>query len=165
MLTANIEEGGRGEKSPVSSVKYILARESERGCRIPSEFRFGQYRFRYARMTTTAAINRLPETNGNVVTSWIPLESAWPQQPDCTSALWNYYKNIVAAWDPGYGVSANTDVTCHPKAVTTWWLQERLGPNTETVVSLGPINCPEDYYTATERVQDSSSTLVACCPS
>lgn len=109
-------------------------------------------------------MNRLPETNGNVVTSWIPLETAWPGNPDCANLQWNYHDTIIAGYDPGYGVTAS-DVTCHPKAVTTWWLQERLGPNTETVVSLGPITCPEDYYTVTQRAQDPSSTLIACCPS
>ncbi|RYP70609.1 hypothetical protein DL771_005322 [Monosporascus sp. 5C6A] len=109
--------------------------------------------------------NRLPETNGNVVTSWIPLESGSPANSECGDVRWNYVGNIIAAWDPGYGVSVDRAVTCHPKAVTTWWLQERLGPNTATTVSLGPIDCPENYYTATQNVQDSSSTLIACCPS
>ena len=109
-------------------------------------------------------MNRAPEKHGDVVTSWIPVESAFPARPECTDKLWNYAQDIIAGWDPGYGVSANLDVTCHPKAVTTWWLQERLGPNTETVVSLGPVTCPEDYTTAATRVEDASSTLVACCP-
>ncbi|RYP52782.1 hypothetical protein DL768_002133 [Monosporascus sp. mg162] len=109
--------------------------------------------------------NRLPETHGNAVTSWIPLESGLPPNSECGDLRWNYWGDIVAAWDPGYGVSVDGDVTCHPKAVTTWWLQERLGPNEATTVSLGPMDCPENYYTVTETVQDPSSTLVACCPS
>ena len=109
-------------------------------------------------------MNRAPDTTGAVVTSWIPLESAFPARQECTDKLWNYVGDIIAGWDPGYGVSANFDVTCHPKGVTTWWLQERLGSNSDTVVSLGPVTCPEDYTTATTSAKDISSTLIACCP-
>ncbi|RYP81439.1 hypothetical protein DL770_005915 [Monosporascus sp. CRB-9-2] len=109
--------------------------------------------------------NRLPETHGNAVTSWIPLESGLSANSECGDLRWNYWGDIIAAWDPGYGVSADQALTCHPKAVTTWWLQDRLGPNEATTVSLGPMDCPENYYTATQNVQDSSSTLIACCPS
>ncbi|RYP19333.1 hypothetical protein DL765_003415 [Monosporascus sp. GIB2] len=101
--------------------------------------------------------NRLPETHGNVVTSWMPLGSGRPANSECADLRWNYHGDIIAAWDPGYGVSADQAVTCHPKAVTTWWLQERLGPNTATTVSLGPMDCPENYYTATQNVQDSTT--------
>ncbi|RYO84551.1 hypothetical protein DL764_009315 [Monosporascus ibericus] len=109
--------------------------------------------------------NRLPETHGNAVTSWIPLVSGWPANSECADVRWNYWGDIIAAWDPGYGVSADPTLVCHPKGVTTWWLQERLGPNEATTVSLGPMDCPENYYTATQNVQVSSSTLIACCPS
>ncbi|RYP31408.1 hypothetical protein DL767_005808 [Monosporascus sp. MG133] len=111
------------------------------------------------------SLNRLPETHGNAVTSWIPLESGFPVNSECGDIRWNYWGDIIAAWDPGYGVSADQALTCHPKGVTTWWLQERLGRNEATTISLGPIDCPDNYYTATQEIQDSSSTLIACCPS
>ncbi|KAI2625751.1 hypothetical protein GGR54DRAFT_513131 [Hypoxylon sp. NC1633] len=109
-------------------------------------------------------MNRLPETNEGVVTSWIPIPTAHPHQPGCESMLWKFVPNILAAWDPGYGLSVQTDVTCHPKPVTTWWLQDRLGPISDTIVSLGPVTCPQDYFTATVSAKDASSTFVACCP-
>ena len=50
--------------------------------------------------------------------------------------------DTLAAWDPGYGISVDTKVKCVPSAETTWWDQFRLGLNSLTVVSLGPITCP-----------------------
>ncbi|KAI2606514.1 uncharacterized protein GGS25DRAFT_533594 [Hypoxylon fragiforme] len=94
-------------------------------------------------------MNRLPETNKGTVTSWIPIPTAHPHQPGCDKYWWKYVPSIIAAWDPGYGVSVQQDATCLPKPVTTWWLQDRLGPIHETVLSLGPMTCPQDYYTAT----------------
>ncbi|KAI1657336.1 hypothetical protein F4813DRAFT_361102 [Daldinia decipiens] len=109
-------------------------------------------------------MNRLPETNTGIVTSWIPIPTAHPHQPGCENSLWKFVPTIIAAWDPGYGLSVGGVTTCHPKPVTTWWLQERLGPIRETILSLGPITCPSDYYTATVSAKDASSTYVACCP-
>ncbi|KAI1467980.1 uncharacterized protein F4812DRAFT_459262 [Daldinia caldariorum] len=109
-------------------------------------------------------MNRLPETNGGIVTSWIPITTAHPHQPGCENFVWKWATNVIAAWDPGYGVSVKTDATCHPKPVTTWWLQDHLGSNRQTVFSLGPVTCPSDYYTATMSAKDASSTYVACCP-
>ncbi|OTA96489.1 hypothetical protein M434DRAFT_8932 [Hypoxylon sp. CO27-5] len=109
-------------------------------------------------------MNRLPETNRGTVTSWIPIETAYPHQPGCDNYLWKYVPSIIAAWDPGYGISVKTDATCLPKPVTTWWLQDRFGPIQDTVLSIGPITCPQDYYTAKASAKDTSSTLIACCP-
>ncbi|KAI1140526.1 hypothetical protein F5Y05DRAFT_320477 [Hypoxylon sp. FL0543] len=109
-------------------------------------------------------MNRLPETNRGIVTSWIPITTAYPHQPGCDDYLWKFVPSVIAAWDPGYGVSVKTDATCLPKPVTTWWLQDHFGPIQETVLSIGPVTCPQDYYTATASAKDTSSTLVACCP-
>ncbi|KAI5861257.1 hypothetical protein GGS23DRAFT_577781 [Durotheca rogersii] len=109
-------------------------------------------------------MNRLPETNDGIVTSWIPIPTTHPSQPGCENLIWKYVPNVIAAWDPGYGIEVRKDVTCHPKAMTTWWRQDQLGANKETVMSLGPVTCPQDYYTATASAKDASSTYVACCP-
>ncbi|KAL7623253.1 hypothetical protein AAE478_006934 [Parahypoxylon ruwenzoriense] len=109
-------------------------------------------------------MNRLPETNAGVVTSWIPIPTTHPSQPGCEKWLWEYVPNVIAAWDPGYGVEIRTDATCLPKPVTIWWMQDHLGPIRETIFSLGPVTCPQDYYTATASAKDLSSTYVACCP-
>ena len=72
--------------------------------------------------------------------------------------------NAIAGWDPGYGLDVAPDTTCHPKPVTTWWNNGRLGGNSLTIVSLGPMSCPEAYSTARTSVKDQYSTMVACCP-
>ncbi|KAI1211679.1 uncharacterized protein F4807DRAFT_458574 [Annulohypoxylon truncatum] len=109
-------------------------------------------------------MNRLPETNTGTVTSWIPISTAYPHQAGCDEYFWQYVTDTIAAWDPGYGISVRTDATCLPKPVTTWWLQDRFGPIKETILSIGPVTCPQDYYTATASAKDASSTFVACCP-
>jgi hypothetical protein len=109
-------------------------------------------------------MERPPETNSGTITSWIPLTTAFPSQPGCESSLYKFVPETIAAWDPGYGLSADRELTCLPKPATTWWLQDLHGKNTDTVLSIGPITCPQAYYTATESVKDASSTLIACCP-
>ncbi|KAI1380736.1 hypothetical protein F4677DRAFT_196371 [Hypoxylon crocopeplum] len=109
-------------------------------------------------------MNRLPETNSGVVTSWIPVPTVHPHQAGCENLLWQYVPNVIAAWDPGYGIEVDTKATCLPKAATTWWLQDRFGPISDSVFSLGPVTCPQDYYTATVSAKDATSTFIACCP-
>jgi len=104
-----------------------------------------------------------PETNLGVVTSWVPITTAYPSVQGCDQLYWSVVANTVAAWDPGYGLDV-ADSSCLPRAATTWWDQDRIGRNPETVLSIGPITCPEAYHTAKTSVKDSSSTLVGCCP-
>ncbi|KAF3908193.1 hypothetical protein AA313_de0202252 [Arthrobotrys entomopaga] len=105
-----------------------------------------------------------PETHGGVVTSWIPIGSASPSSSGCESLYWSYVQSTLAAWDPGYGISVDSNARCVPPAVTTWWDQGRLGGNSLTVISLGPITCPSAYATVTTTIENQSSTFVACCP-
>ncbi|KAI0134107.1 hypothetical protein BJ170DRAFT_184961 [Xylariales sp. AK1849] len=116
-------------------------------------------------MNSSVETYKAPETHEGIVTSWIPITTEFPTAPGCSEALWKWIPSILAAWDPGYGVYVDQQTTCLPKPVTTWWLSDRLGNNPYTVISLGPVTCPEAYYTATSSIKDSSSTFVACCPS
>lgn len=106
-----------------------------------------------------------PETHGGVVTSWLPITTAYPTQKGCDQSFWSYVPTVIAGWDPGYGISVDPNLSCLPEAATGWWDQERLGRNTETRYSVGPITCPEAFTTATASAQDATSTLIACCPS
>src|SRR5271167_705514 len=105
-----------------------------------------------------------PETHGGTVTSWIPVGTAFPSSSGCESLYWSFVQSTLAAWDPGYGISVDTNVKCVPPAATTWWDQDRLGVNSLTRVSLGPITCPSAYMTVTTIIENQSSTFVACCP-
>ncbi|KAL4781236.1 hypothetical protein BJX76DRAFT_363757 [Aspergillus varians] len=107
-----------------------------------------------------------PETNGNAVTSFIPLTTAFPSSSGCGS----YFRlngPSLMAYDPGYGLEIDTDVRCAPPAVTTWWEQALLGGGGEyhTGVSIGPMTCPEAFTTVVTSVKDGTSTLAMCCPS
>lgn len=74
--------------------------------------------------------------------------------------------DILAAWDPGYGLFVKPGVvSCHPPQVTSWWDAEHMSVNIRvTQISLGPVTCPQAYYTAATSVNAGKSTLVACCP-
>ncbi|KAJ6259078.1 hypothetical protein Dda_5975 [Drechslerella dactyloides] len=107
-----------------------------------------------------------PETSEGTVTSWIPLETAFPSSSGCESIFWSA-QGTLAAWDPNYGIFVNTSVKCIPPAATTWWGQAILGQNSLTRLSLGPITCPSAYKTVTTiNVANigGTSTFVACCP-
>lgn len=119
--------------------------------------------------TTQASITvyKPPESRGGTITSWIPLITPYSILPECTSALmrWDTAEAVIA-FDPGFGISVDHRSQCGPKAVTAWWDQDRLGPNIETITSLGPLlACPEPYVQVATSVLDASSTLVGCCPS
>lgn len=113
--------------------------------------------------TTSAATTPLPETNARTVTSWIPVTAAWPSQSGCAEALMDI-GGLIVAWDPKFGISVNTNLDCLPPAATNWALQSDLGSQGNTISSLGPMVCPEAYYTVTTSVKDQDSTFAAYCP-
>ncbi|KAG8162867.1 hypothetical protein KVR01_007345 [Diaporthe batatas] len=110
---------------------------------------------------------RPPEFSTGTLTSWIPLITPYSMYAtDCTSAFWRWRpEGTPVAWDPGYGISVDPNLRCVPEAVTTWWDQNWLGSNSETVVSIGPLTCPDPFTTAATISEDASRTRVACCPS
>ncbi|KAM0809064.1 putative kinesin light protein [Seiridium cardinale] len=112
----------------------------------------------------TPTAYKAPETNGGIVTSWAPVTTDFTAASECSSLQFANNPPVIAGWDPGYGVSFDSPYTCHPKAVTTWWLAALLGTNANTVFSLGPITCPPDYTTAGSSSKDATSTMVFCCP-
>jgi hypothetical protein len=102
-----------------------------------------------------------------IVTSWLPVTTAWSAPTACASIIWEGYPPNLALNDPGYGIYVDPSVTCLPPAATTWWEQGHSSYGTgagTTTFSIGPIVCPQAYTTATTSVYDSS-TFVACCPS
>lgn len=110
---------------------------------------------------------RPPESSTGTVTSWIPLITPYSMYVEkCSSAFWRWNDDgTMVAWDPGYGISVDTNLRCVPEAATTWWNQELLGPNTETIVSIGPLTCPDPFTQAATQIEDASRTRIACCPS
>ncbi|CAM1509530.1 Fc.00g032690.m01.CDS01 [Cosmosporella sp. VM-42] len=125
-------------------------------------------------MSTTTAAATLAftthpaELNGHILTSWIPMTTAWPSSSGCESSFWKYVPQTLAAWDPGYGLFAQLGLSCLPPEMTSWWNAGSIMSTVDldsTQYSIGPIVCPEAYYTATTFVNAGSSTQVACCPS
>ena len=118
------------------------------------------FSFPHKKMATTTYP---PVTHGGTVTSWIPLTTAFPYSQGCESCFWSYVQSTLAAWDPGVGISADTNLHCVPPAVTTWWDQDRLG-DLLTTTSIGPLTCPESFTTGATSVENGISTWIACCP-
>ncbi|KAF2435221.1 hypothetical protein EJ08DRAFT_656845 [Tothia fuscella] len=110
---------------------------------------------------------RGPETHSETITSWLPVTTAWPLHSGCDQSYWMEIigaENTILAWDPGYGASVDGSWTsCLPAEATAWW--QGVGANSETQIRLGPLVCPEAYYTATTTSENAESTFVACCPS
>lgn len=108
---------------------------------------------------------RPPESRSGTITSWIPLVTPYSMFADgCPSAfLGQADGDSIIGWDPAYGISIDKNMRCMPEAVTAWWDQDRLGPNSETVTSIGPLICPEPFKQV-HTLGDASSTKVACCP-
>ena len=111
------------------------------------------------------------ELNKGVLTSWLPLTTAWPAHPACSTKAWVRFSQIipsVAEWpyiyDPAYAETVDDSVTCLPPRATSWWQGANTHTNPVTSYSLGPIVCPEDYTTATTTVVSTGSTSVVCCP-
>jgi hypothetical protein len=107
------------------------------------------------------------ETNGDSVTSWIPLTAVFTPPPGCESTfrlIGDPGSGVLMAFDPGYGLDVDTAVKCAPSAVTTWWEHGRLGENEKTRVSIQPLTCPYLWTTVATMVRDSSTTQAMCCP-
>lgn len=109
-----------------------------------------------------------PETNSGIVTSWLAVASAWPAVPQCSTEIYSQIGTgdglAAIAFDPVFGESISTQVTCLPPFATSWWNQQAQTP-LQTVTSIGPLVCPQLYTTAATSALNSASTFVACCPS
>jgi hypothetical protein len=107
-----------------------------------------------------------PETNGEDVTDWVPLTTAFSWSSACTGSYRLDGPSLVA-FDPGYGLDIDPNVACQPPAVTTWWEQARLGVESQgghTAASLQPMVCPRSFITVASSIKHNSSTLAMCCP-
>ncbi len=110
-----------------------------------------------------------PETNSDIVTSWLPVTSAWPIVPECqTGGIYSQSSSNVGAihiaYDPFYGIIIDKPLTCLPPYATLWWGESTATP-LFTKTSLGPLVCPVAYTTAYSSTINAQSTYIACCPS
>lgn len=106
------------------------------------------------------------ETNGDAVTSWVPLTTVFTPSTGCES-FYRLNGPSLVAFDPGYGLDIDTAVKCVPSAVTTWWEQKRLGFGgaDHTAISIQPLTCPRLWTTVATFIKDTSTTQIMCCPS
>ena len=115
-----------------------------------------------------------PETISGVVTSWLPITSAWPASTQCSyfysrqgsGAIFNPPLPFGAtAFDPLFEQRHfEIQLECFPPAVTASLSQaDLISPS--TISSIGPLVCPQLYTTAVNSVHNSLSTWIGCCPS
>jgi hypothetical protein len=112
-------------------------------------------------MSAASNVPKPSETNAGTITKWVPVTTAFPSGSGCAQAIISAQSGNLTGWDPGYAITVDASVQCWPEEARTWWDQQ----NPTATISLGPVACPEAYYTATSSVKDDSSTLIACCPS
>ncbi|RDW89090.1 hypothetical protein BP6252_01122 [Coleophoma cylindrospora] len=107
------------------------------------------------------------EVNGGRVTSWLPMTTAPPAAPACSTVIYEA-GTMLLAYDPYLGLSIDPRMICLPPEATLWWEQSYQASVSSTTIattiSLGPIVCPDGYVTAETSTLDATSTLVACCP-
>lgn len=108
-----------------------------------------------------------PETVNGITTSWLPVTSAYPYLPGCSSAFFLYPGQPLppVAFDPGLGYFAGDTLSCDPPAFTSWHELEHQNPDGFTTLSIQPIVCPAAFTTAATAIRSESSTNVMCCPS
>ncbi|CZR56129.1 uncharacterized protein PAC_06017 [Phialocephala subalpina] len=107
-------------------------------------------------------------TVGGGVTAWLPVPTAWPLQPECSTQLiraWEANGANPIAFDPAYAsVSPTTVSPCLPTEFTASWKQATTtSPATTTL--LGPtFVCPAAYESVGDLLVQSMQMLL-CCPS
>ena len=133
--------------------------------------------------------NYPPETNNDLVTSWLPLTTGWSvyDQPRCSSFYVLYLqgesegvrnpKGLVTsrfvAFDPLWEIAQDFEPPldqyppCVPHEVATsmkqyWTPLASVDRRAQT--SLLPLRCPDAWSTVATYVRSSISTQVMCCP-
>lgn len=114
--------------------------------------------------STSAVAYRPPELNSETVTSWIPLTTPYSMGLGCSSTF-RSWAGSLSAWEPSYNALLPETSRCVPLPVITWWNQGNLGSNSKTVLSIGPLTCPQPFTQASSIPMDASSTQIFCCPS
>lgn len=108
------------------------------------------------------------EVVSGVTTAWLPVTTAWPSNSQCETAMYNLRELPTLSpvlYDPYYGQQINALLSCLPPQATSWWRSGNNDGTRSTIISMGPIVCPEMYTTALTQTLNSLSTFVACCPS
>ena len=105
-----------------------------------------------------------PEVNRGILTSWLPVPTSWPSNPECSTAIYSQMgsNGVAIAYDPFYGTFIDPKVACHPTVVSEMWDGT---DSPQTVLSLGPFQCNGEYTTAATSKIDEQTTFIACCPS
>ncbi|TAQ87491.1 hypothetical protein B7494_g4192 [Chlorociboria aeruginascens] len=115
-----------------------------------------------AAATVTVSVHPA-ETNSGTITSWIPLATAYPIVPSCTTAFYAPGAldiGVLYLFDPN-NHNALFPTHCLPPEMTSWWNQN----NTNTITSIGgPFLCPLAYSPVYSETSGTSS-FTACCPS
>lgn len=121
--------------------------------------------------SASAPADRQPYTKAGEVhsgtsTSWVPLITSNAVDPRCSSNFYSpdgVYRDLIA-FDPR--LEAIAGITCLPRKAADWLTQAAPAPgaNGGSITSLGPMQCPEAYSTASLSSKDESSTRVCCCP-
>jgi hypothetical protein len=138
---------------------------------------FTQVLFIVAMTATTSPFTL--ELNNGTLTSWLALTTFTPNAVAsvCSSAVYfvpganasnqaSFQEGgfLVRAFDPWYYQFVEQNIDCLAPQQTSWWNWPG-GPNSSTILNLGPFACPTFYTTAATSSINAQTTEVACCPS
>jgi hypothetical protein len=114
--------------------------------------------------TSTAPATGVLPVRVDLPTTFLPLSTAWPNNPKCSSYIYQGLYSSLIAFDPIYGRDIDSAAAdCLPPEAISWWWWKDEDP--AAVTSLGyDFTCPEAYYTATKIGADAMRTQIFCCP-
>ena len=123
-------------------------------------------------MKTASMSSYGPVTNAGVVTSYLPLTTAWPFSAGCSTQILSddvpgysapYYLYFN---DPRYPSVVPQQPTCLPPQISSWWYQTTQDSIT-TLLGGYTFLCPSAYstvYSSAGTTTGSVTTTIGCCP-
>lgn len=113
--------------------------------------------------TTTFSAESLTVVSG-ATTAYLPVSTAWVSVEACSTQIYQAQDAFFIAFDPYYGQNIQTTlrIPCLPPEATSSWQQT----NSATTTVLGPtFVCPSAYTSVLNRVVNSFTNQLLCCPS
>ncbi|KAF4631627.1 hypothetical protein G7Y89_g6510 [Cudoniella acicularis] len=113
-----------------------------------------------------------PITGSGTVTSYFPLNSAWPSTAACSSLFLDNdpggFGGQLFAFEAHYASIVALAPTCMPPEASPWWSQVFTTPSvplTTTLLGGYSMLCPEAFSTVYSNSTDTITTTIGCCPS
>ncbi|CZR61548.1 uncharacterized protein PAC_11445 [Phialocephala subalpina] len=99
------------------------------------------------------------------VTEWLPISTAWPARPECSTQVYGANGGSIIAFDPYYAsISSTTAIPCLPTEFRASWTQAYATTPAATTLMGPTFVCPAAYASVGELLVQFMQMLL-CCPS